>query len=67
MAIVLKFSILNAKVLAMMLPLLSIVSAFATRLLPIVCNHSMAVSKYPKILNCECKKSACYLLPVASR
>ena len=36
--IVLKFSILNAKVLATMLPLFSIVSAFATRLLPIVCN-----------------------------
>ena len=35
--IVLKFLILNAKALATTLPLFSIVCAFATRLLPIVC------------------------------
>ena len=36
--IVLKFLILNAKALATMLPLFSIVCAFATHLLPIVCS-----------------------------
>ena len=35
---VLKFSILNAKALATMLPLFSIACAFATRLVPIVCS-----------------------------
>ena len=40
--IVLKFLILNAKALAMMLPLFSIVCAFATRLLAIVCSKRVA-------------------------
>ena len=35
---VLNFKILNAKALATMVPLFSIVCAFATGLLPIVCN-----------------------------
>ena len=39
---VLKFSILNAKALATMLPLFSIVCAFATRLLPILCSKRVA-------------------------
>ena len=39
----LKFSILNAKALATILPLFSIVCAFATRLLPIVCSKWVAV------------------------
>ena len=40
--IVLKFVILNAKALATMLPLFSIVCAFATRLPPIVCSKRVA-------------------------
>ena len=48
---VLKFSILNAKALATMLPLFSIVCAFATRLLPIVCSRRVAsASRFYKIL-----------------
>ena len=48
---VLKFSILNAKALATMLPLFSIVCAFATRLLPIVCSKRVAsASRFYKIL-----------------
>ena len=39
---VLKSQILNAKELATMLPLFSIVCAFATRLLPIVCSKRVA-------------------------
>ena len=38
----LQFYILNAKALATMLPLFSIVCAFATRLLPIVCRKRVA-------------------------
>ena len=49
--IVLKFLILNAKALATMLPLFSIVCAFATRLLPIVCSKRVAsASRFYKIL-----------------
>ena len=48
---VLKFQNLNWKALATMLPLFSIVCAFATRLLPIVCSKWVAsawkFSKYP--------------------
>ena len=39
---VLKFSILNANAFATMLLLFSIVCAFATRLLPIVCSKGVA-------------------------
>ena len=48
---VLNFSILNAKALATMLPLFSIVCAFATRLLPIVCSRQVAsASRFYEIL-----------------
>ena len=48
---VLKFSIFNAKALATILTLFSVVCAFATRLLSIVCSKRVAsASRFGKIL-----------------
>ena len=48
---ILHFQILNGKALATMLPLFSIVCAFATRLLPIVCSKRVAsADRFYKIL-----------------